>query len=123
MLAGIFRIVHLRAEARLAWLEAFRDRDGAHPDVDPVARDVGRPDALPAPMGGELAGEAEIASDRLAQTHAVQSRRQWECDRVRDRAVVLMARVDGRDEVLTVMEDRSDEVLDPFGRDRTQVRV
>ena len=44
-------------------------------------------------------------------------------DRVRNRAVVLVAGIERRHEVVAALDDRPGQQLDPFGHDRTQVRV
>jgi len=44
-------------------------------------------------------------------------------DGVRDRAVVFVPRVERRDVVVAAFQDRAGKQLDPFGDDRTQVRV
>ena len=71
----------------------------------------------------EVARDREVPADRLADACPVQRAGERVADVVRDRAVVLVARVQRRDEVVAALEDRSGQQLDPLGHDRAQVRV
>ena len=71
----------------------------------------------------EVARDAEVAADRLADAQPVQGPRQRVGDVVGDRAVVLVAGVQRRDVVVAALEDRPGEELDPLGPDRAQVGV
>ena len=74
-------------------------------------------------VGGKPAREAEVAADRLAHVAAVERARQRVHDRVRDRAVVLVAQVERRHVVEALVQHRAEQELDPAGRDAAQVRV
>ena len=74
-------------------------------------------------MADEVAADPEVAADRLADAVAVQRPGQRVGDGVGDRAVVLVARVQRRHEVVAALQDRPGEELDPLGHDRAQVRV
>ncbi len=113
----------LRAQARLADGEAAGQRVGGHPDVDPEPADLGRPVVLGQVVAHQVAGDPEVAPDRLADPPAVERPGERVGDRVRDRAVVLVAGVERRHEVEAALEDRPGEELDPLGSDRAQVRV
>ena len=65
----------------------------------------------------EVARHAEVAADRLADAVAVERPGQRVGDGVGDRAVVLVARVERRHEVVAALEDRPGEQLDPLGHD------
>ena len=121
--ARVLRVVDLGPEARLADREAAGDRGGRHPDVDAEARDVRRPVVELEIVPDEIARHAEVAADRLADAMAVERPGQRVGDGVGDRAVVLVARVQRRDEVVAALDDRPGEELDPFGHDRAQVGV
>ena len=121
--ARVLRVVDLRAEARLADREAAGDRRRRHPDVDAEAADVGRPVVEREVVLEEVARHAEVAADRLADAVAVERAGQRVGDGVGDRAVVLVAGVERRHEVVAALEDRPGEQLDPLGDDRAQVRI
>ena len=121
--AGVLRVVDLRAEARLADREPAAQRQRRHPDVDAELRDLGRPVALREVVPDEIARDAEVAADRLADAQAVQRAGQRVGDVVRDRAVVLVAGVQRGDVVVAALEDRSGQELDPLRPDRAQVGV
>jgi hypothetical protein len=95
----------------------------ANPDVDAEPGDVRAPRLLIDVVAEEVAADAEVPADRLADAVAVQRSRDGIGDGVRDRAVVLMSGVERRDEVVAALEDRPGEQLDPLGHDRSQVRV
>ena len=120
---GVLGVVDLRAEPSLAHREALVDRRVRHPDVDPEARGevVERVELEVARH--EVTGDREVAADRLADARPVQRAGQRIADVVRDRAVVLVARVHRRHEVVAALEDRSGQKLDPLGHDRAQVGV
>ena len=68
----ILGVVDLRAQPRLADGEALVDGRVRHPDVDPEARrQVVEGVELEVP-GEEVAGDREVASDRLADARPVQ---------------------------------------------------
>ena len=89
----------------------------------PNLRDVRRPVVEREVVPDEVARDAEVAADRLADAMAVQRPGERIGDRVGDRAVVLVAAVERRDEVVATLEDRPGQQLDPLGHDRAQVRV
>ena len=105
--AGVLRIVDLRAEPGLADGEPAGQRRRRHPDVDPELRDVVVPVVEREVVPDEVARDPEIAADRLADPMAVQRPGERIGDRVRDRAVVLVAGVERRDEVIAALEDRA----------------
>ena len=121
--AGVLGVVDLRPEARLADREAAGQRRRRHPDVDPELADVVGPVVELEVVPDEVAADAEVAADRLADPVAVEGPRQRVGDGVRDRAVVLVAGVERRDVVVAALEDRPGEQLDPLGDDRAQVGV
>ena len=71
----------------------------------------------------QVAGDRELAADGLPDARPVQRPRQRVGDGVGDRAVVLVAGVERRDEVVAALQDRSGQQLDPLRRDAAQVRV
>ena len=103
----VLRVVDLRAQASLADGEAAGERVGRHPDVDPEPADLGRPVVLREVVADEVAGDAEVAPDRLPDPPAVERPRERVGDGIRDRAVVLVAGVERRDEVEAALEDRA----------------
>ena len=84
---------------------------------------VGRPVVELEVVPDEVAGDPEVAADRLADAVPVQRPGQRVGDGVGDRAVVLVAGVERRHEVVAALEDRPGQQLDPLGHDRAQVRV
>ena len=121
--ARVLRVVDLRAEPRLADGEAAAEGQRRHPDVDAELRDLGRPVALGEVVLDEVARDAEVAADRLADAQPVQRARQRVGDVVRDRAVVLVAGIERGDVVVAALEDRPGQELDPLRADRAQVGV
>ena len=121
--ARVLRVVELRAEEGLAHAAALRERRRRHEDVDPVARDRPVPALVREEPPREVAGEAEVPADRLPNAPAVERAGQRVDDRVRDRAVVAVPRVERRHEVVPVGEHGREEELDPLGRDAPQVAV
>ena len=121
--AGILGVVDLGAQAGLADREAVGDRRRRHPDVDAEAAHLRVPVIALRVRGDEVRGHPEVAADGLPDPQAVERARQWVRDGVRDRPVPLVARVQGRDEVVPALEDGAGEQLDPFGTDRPEVRV
>ena len=119
----VLRVVDLRAKARLADGEAAGERVGGHPDVDPEPAHLGRPVVLGEVMPHEVARDAEVAADGLADPSTVQRPGQRVGDGVRDRAVVLVAGVQRRHEVEAALEDRPGQELHPLGADRAKVRI
>ena len=105
--ARVLGVVDLGAEPGLADREAAGDGRRRHPDVDAEPADVGRPVVELEVVPDEVAGDAEVAADRLADAMAVERPRQRVGDRVGDRAVVLVAGVERRDEVVAALEDRA----------------
>ena len=89
----------------------------------PKRRDVRGPVVELEVVPDEVARHAEVAADRLADAMAVERPGERVGDGVGDRPVVLVARVQRRDEVVAALEDRPGEQLDPFGDDRAQVGV
>ena len=85
--------------------------------------DVGRPVVRLEVVPDEVARDAEVAADRLADAQAVQRPGQRVGDVVGDRAVVLVAGVQRRDVVVAALQDRAGQELDPLGPDRAQVGV
>ena len=120
---GILGVVDLRPEAALADGEAAGQRGRRHPDVDAEARYVRRPGLLGEVVADQVAADAEVAADRLADAVAVQCPRHGIGDGVGDGAVVLVAGVERRHEVVAALEDRPGQQLDPFRDDRAQVRI
>ncbi len=121
--AGILGVVDLGAQARLAHGEATSDGLGRHPDVDAELGDVRRPVVLVEVVPDEVAADAEVAADGLADTQAVQGPGERIRDGVGDGAVVLVALVERGDVVEAAFQDGSGQQLDPFGHDRAQVGV
>ena len=121
--ARVLGVVDLRAEPRLADGEPAGERGGRHPDVDAELADVLGPVVELEVVADEVARHAEVAADRLPDAVPVQRARQRVGDRVGDRAVVLVARVQRRDEVVAALEDRAGEELDPLRDDAPQVAV
>ena len=74
-------------------------------------------------VADQVAADAEVAADRLADAVPVQRPRHRVGDGVGDRAVVLVAGVERRHEVVAALEDRAGQQLDPLRDDRPQVRV
>ncbi len=74
-------------------------------------------------MPDEVARDAKVTADRLADPVAIQRPGERVGDRVGDRAVVLVARVQRCDEVVATLEDRPRQELDPFGDDRPEIGV
>ena len=70
--ARVLGIVDLGAEARLADREAAGDRRRRHPDVDAELADVGGPVVQREVVPDEVAADAEVAADRLADAQAVE---------------------------------------------------
>ena len=120
---GVLRIVDLGAQARLADGEPAHERVRGHPDVDPELADLGRPVLLGQVVADEVAGDAEVAADRLADPAPVEGPGQRVGDGVRDRAVVLVAGVERCHVVEAALEDGPGEQLDPFGGDRAEVGI
>ena len=121
--ARVLRVVDLRAQPRLADREPARERGRRHPDVDPELADVRRPVVQLEVVPDEVAADAEVAADRLADPVPVEGPRQRVGDGVRDRAVVLVAGVERGREVVAALEDRPRQQLDPLRDDRAQVAV
>ena len=121
--ARVLRVVDLRAEPRLADREAAGDRRRRHPDVDAEAADVRGPVVEFEVVLDEVARDAEVAADRLADAVAVERPGQRVGDGVGDRAVVLVAGVERGDEVVAALQDGSGQQLDPLGDDGAQVRI
>ena len=71
----------------------------------------------------EVAADPEVTADRLPNAVAVEGACQRVGNGVGDRAVVLVAGVQRRHEVVATLEDRTGQQLDPLGDDRPQVRV
>ena len=71
----------------------------------------------------EVAANRELAADRLPDARSVQRPGERIGDVVGDGAVVLVARVERRHEVVAALEDRPGQQLDPLGRDAAQVGV
>ena len=84
---------------------------------------VGRPVVEREVVLDEVARHPEVAADRLADAVPVERPGQRVGDGVGDRAVVLVAGVERRHEVVAALEDRPGQQLDPLGHDRAQVRV
>ncbi len=119
----VLGVVDLRAEPSLADGEALVDGAVRHPDVDPEAgRQLVERVELEVPRD-EVTRDREVAADRLTDSRTVESARERIADVVGDRAVVLVARVHRRHEVVAALQDRPGQELDPLGDDRTQVRV
>ncbi len=121
--AGILGVVDLGPQPGLADREAAGQGLGRHPDVDPEAAHVGVPAVELEVVPDEVAGDPEVAPDRLPDPVAVERPGQRVGDRVGDRPVVLVAGVERRHEVVATLDDRAGQQLDPFGHDRAQVRV
>ncbi len=121
--AGVLGVVDLGPEPGLADREPGGQRRGRHPDVDPEAADLGRPVIELEVVPDEVAAHPEVAADRLPDSVPVERPGERVGDGVGDRAVVLVAGVEGRDEVVAALEDGSGQQLDPFGDDAAQVRV
>ncbi len=121
--ARVLGVVDLGAEARLADGEPAGKRRGRHPDVDAELADVVGPVIERQVVPDEVAADPEVATDRLADAVAVEGPGERVGDGVRDRAVVLVARVQRRHEVVAALEDRPGQQLDPLGHDRPEVRV
>ena len=119
----VLGVVHLRSEERLHDARMPRDRGRRHEDVDAEARDVRVPHRLREIRAREICVESELATDRLTDAQAVQRACEGIRDGVRDRAVVLVPRVERRDVVGLAAQDRSREPLDPLRSDAAQVRV
>jgi hypothetical protein len=115
--------VDLGAEPCLADSEAAGHGRGRHPDVDAELADVRRPVVRREVMLDEVAADAEVAADRLADAEPVERSREGIGDGVRDRAVELVARVERGRVVEAALEDGPSQELDPFGSDGAQVRV
>ena len=121
--ARVLRVVDLRPEPGLADREPAGQRRGRHPDVDAELADVRRPVVQLEVVADEVARDAEVAADRLADPVAVEGPGQRVGDGVGDRAVVLVAGVERGHEVIAALEDRAGEELDPLRDDAPQVRV
>ena len=119
----IFRVVDLGAETALADREAAGQRSRGHPDVYAEPRHIRRPGVLSQVVADQVAADAEVPADRLANAMAVKGARHRIRDGVGDGAVVLVARVERRHEVVAALENRAGKQLDPFGHDRAEVRV
>ena len=121
--AGVLGVVDLRPEPGLADREAAGQRRGRHPDVDPELADVVGPVVELEVVPDEVAADAEVATDRLADPVAVEGPCQRVGDGVGDRAVVLVARVERGHVVVAALDDRAGEQLDPLRDDRAEVAV
>ncbi len=121
--AGVLRIVDLGTQAGLAHGEPAGHGKRGHPDVDPELGDLRRPVPGLQVVADEVAGNAEVAADRLADAEPVERPGQRVRDVVRDRAVVLVPRVERGDIVIAALQDRPGQELDPLGTDAPQVGV
>ncbi len=121
--AGVLGVVDLGAETGLADREPAGHRRGRHPDVDPELARVVVPVVEREVVPDEVAAHPEVAADRLPDPVPVERPGEGVGDRVRDRAVELVARVERGDVVVAALEDRSGQELDPLRDDRAQVGV
>ena len=121
--ARILRVVDLGPEPRLADREARGDGGGRHPDVDAEATDLRRPVVKLEVMPDQVAGDPEVAADRLADAVAVERPGERIGDGVGDRAVVLVAGIQRGDEVVATLQDGAGQQLDPLRDDGAQVRI
>ncbi len=121
--ARVLGVVDLGAESGLADGEAPGHGRRRHPDVDAELAHVGRPVVLRQVVVDEVATDAEVAADRLADAQPVERSRERVGDRVGDRAVELVARVERGRVVEAALEDGPGQELDPLRSDRAQVRV
>ena len=120
---GILRVVELRAEEALANSEAFRDRERGHPDIDAVACYVSLPDiALQVPRHQAIR-QSEIAANRLPYSQTIQGAGERVDDAVGDGAIILVAMIVGRDEVVAGVEDRAQQQVDPLRRDGAEIGI
>src|SRR6266568_1827928 len=70
--AGVFGVVELGAEVRLADAKAFGNRRDGHPDVHAETRNVRVPDVFFKVAGRQPAGKAKVASNGLTDALAEQ---------------------------------------------------
>ena len=113
----------LRAQKRLRDPDAARERGRRHEDVDAELRDVALPDRLRQIDPREIGAETELAADRLPHARAIQRPGERVRDRVGDRSIVLVPRVERRDVVGLVADHRADQTRDPVGRDAAKVAI
>ena len=119
--AGIFRVVDLGAQARLANGKSTGQGRRRHPDVDAEPRNVGRPVRLLEVVADQVAAHAEVAADGLADAMSIQRPRHGVRDGVGDRAVVLVPAVERGDEVVAALEDWAGKQFDPLRHDGPQI--
>src|SRR4026207_2193399 len=79
-----------------------------HPDVDAEPRHFRFPDMLVEIVGRECAGKPPFPADGLADPLPIECPGEWVGETVRDRAVVFVPQVIGRDIVVSLFHDRTE---------------
>src|SRR5439155_23869937 len=105
------------AQPRLPDREPFGDRRAREPEIHEVPAGC-RPDRMPERVAQETRGHGEGTPERLAEPAAEERPDERREEEVRDRALVAMAHVGGRDEVGLRLPHRPDEPLDSLLRYR-----
>ena len=112
----------LHPKPGLADARARDDRQRRQPDVDAETGDVALPDLFLQVAFEQGRRNAEIPADGLADAVAVECPGQVVRDRVGDGTVEFVPQVVRRDEIIP-LRDRFDDVFDPVGGDRSQIRI
>ena len=122
VLCGSLTAENLGAEEGLAQPKTIRNRAGRHPDFRAGTNKFFMPDVLLQIVAGQAPGEAKFAAHGLADFHAVDGANGGRDDVLDQQAVVLMAMVDGSDQVKLFLVDRANQALYPLGSDAFKVR-
>ncbi len=123
VLSWILGIVDLYPQVGLTNPEALRYGIGGHPDIDPEPGYVSLPDVL---LGIELRhipGEGKVSTNGLANPLSIECAGEVVNNVVGNGPVVLVAEVNGRYELVSLLQNGIDEVFDPVRGDAPEVRI